>query len=574
MIQLRKFLVAFVMLLIPPALLLPACGDDENPDTSSGKGSGGSGGTGTGATEGICLLNNCSDQTHCVGCPDGRDQCLVAEGRCVACDPSTQEGCADGEECSSFGICVPEGLTCPDPDNDGQPDVVCTKNSDCLACSPLHQVCDDVTGRCQACTGTNTQHCLSSDICIDTDTDGRPETCSPKCPATCTIDNDCGQCGGPGNEAHACNQHKCAECSETFPCAAGLECISGVCTPPCGIPGPVAGTCTNNEDCNFCGDPQDPGTYSCKTPINDPSHGVCAPPANGCSDLGNGVAVLPAPYNQVTELCSSDADCVQAQAGITYNVGLALRDLLGSDTLDVGLTEITIGDANVQYAMPVCASIELVNEIECGVCVPCRVDSDCAPIPIDPLIADLFAGEPLAQIAGALLIDLLWGDNNDHNLNFFCQPIAAGYGACIPCGNPLQPCGSNSGGGMGSGMCNHDECTIGDALDPSCSTCANSVCAVDPFCCGADPQGLGSWDQACMTQADQLCNNVCSGGGCSHNPCTPGDPLPASCSQCTADVCANDSFCCNTAWDSLCVSYTDPMDPDFVPSCNPANACP
>jgi len=544
---------------------LGACDSDDTtakvPTQPTTTGSGGSGTGGEGSGNGICLLNNCQEDAHCEGCADGRTTCLVAENRCVACDPTKpkgQQGCKDGEECSPFGLCVPEGITCP-TDNDGNPTVVCTKNKDCQACSPMHQVCDTNTGKCQACTDTNTQHCLASDICLD----GK---CSPKCPQSCDSDNDCSKCGGPGNEAHACFNHKCAECSDTWPCAAGMECTQGVCTPPCGLPGPVAGTCTAEEDCKFCGDPNE--TWKCKTPVNDPTHGNCVPPANGCSDLGSNVVVLPPPYDQYTQSCSNDEDCLQAKAGIQYNVGLALRDLIGSEEIDLGFYKIKIQDANVEYKMPICASVEIADK-KCGICVPCKEDADCDPINVDNLLLDLFKGDPLATIAGAVLVDLLWGKNKDHNLNFWCQPVAAGYGACLPCGNPLAPCGKNSGGGSG-GSCDHDVCTEGTALKADCGDCAAKVCAQDSFCC--DGQN-GKWDKLCKDQADQLCGNICSGGNaCAHDPCTIGDALLESCNACVKSVCTADPFCCNQqngSWDNLCKTAAE--DTNTHPDC--ANAC-
>ena len=152
-------------LLVAP-LLSAACSDDEGDVVPPG---GTAGGGGEDGGEGICLLNNCSEDAHCLGCEDGRNTCLVEENRCVACDPNTGQGCPEGQDCSPYGLCVPDGLTCP-TDGEGDPTVVCTKNADCLACSPMHQVCDTVTNRCQACTATNTQHCLQSDICVDSDT--------------------------------------------------------------------------------------------------------------------------------------------------------------------------------------------------------------------------------------------------------------------------------------------------------------------------------------------------------------------------------------------------------------------
>jgi len=517
---------------------LPTGGDDNQP------------------TEGICLLNNCNADSECTGCSDGRTSCLVEENRCVACNPISGEGCADGESCSPYGICVPAGLTC-DTDPKGNPTVSCGSNADCKACSPMHQVCDTATSRCQACTATNTQHCLQSDFCADTDADGRPETCSAKCPSSCTVDNDCGQCGGPGNEAHACNAHKCAECSDTYPCAAGLECQAGSCVPGCGIAGPVSGSCLSNEDCSFCGDPNAPANekWQCNKAINsnEPSdHGMCAPPAAGCSDLGKNVAVLPAPWNGVTNLCSHDPDC--AGVGIDLNVGEMVRDLVGSDKLNLGFTKVKINDANIKYKMSKCADIDLTKNISCGVCVPCEVDADCSPIALDPVVMDLFKGDPLAQIAGALLLDLLYGDEPSHDLNFFCQPVAAGYGVCAPCSNPLQACGTGSAPSSGNHgeSCDHGVCEIGAKLNAGCDSCSAQVCGADPYCCSTD------WDQLCVDQAKSLCGaNVCNGGGnggsCAHPECSPGAKLTPGCSSCAAAVCGAEPYCCDTDWDQLCV---------------------
>jgi hypothetical protein len=549
--------------LLAPAIGLTACGDDEADTTTAGQGGQG-GGAGGGQGEGICLLNNCSADEHCLGCADGRNTCLEAENRCVACDPNTGEGCPDGQECSAFGLCVPNGLTCP-TDGDGNPTVNCDENSDCLACSPMHQVCDTEIGKCQACTATNTQHCLSSDICVDNNDDGRVESCSPKCPANCDDANDCSQCGGtdPANMeqwAHACFQHTCAECSDTFPCAAGEECVNGTCQKPCGILGAAPGTCEGPGDCLSCGDGDD--AWTCRTPINSP-HGTCIPPVAGCSDLG-GVAVLPEPYSDVTNLCSDDADC--ANVGILYDVGKQIQDLVGGTELDLGFTSVTItSPANVEYKMPICADIEITDTISCGVCVPCEEDADCQPIDIDPLIGDLFKDEPLAQIAFALLADLLWGDEDDHHLNFFCLNVAAGYGACIPCANPLSSCGGGGGGGMGSGSCPHDVCTEGDALDSTVcmgveGQCVADVCAQDDWCCTED------WDDLCVNLADAECNGICTGAGpCSGDVCTvKATPRLETCDGCTGAICAADPFCCDVEWDQACVDQADPLDAEYI----------
>ncbi len=494
----------------------------------------------------VCLLNNCQEDAHCTGCSDGRQTCLVEENRCVACNPVDGSGCPEGEECSSFGICVEAQLTCPTDEN-GEPTVVCLKNIDCSACSPKHQVCDTQTHKCQACTDTNTSHCLASDVCIG-------GNCSPKCPQSCNLDNDCQFCGPPDSPAHACNNHKCAQCSATWPCPSGEICLPmGVCYPPCGLPGGASGTCTSDKDCHFCGDPKNPGTFVCNKPVNDPDgHGTCIPAAEGCSDLGAGVAVLPAPWSDYTQLCSEDSNC--ANISIDLNVGKIIRDMVGAD--EVG--GVAIGDATVSYGMHECAEVKLTQNIDCGICVPCNEDADCDTIPVDPLILELFSQDPLAAIAGAILIDMLYGTNTDHNINFYYQPIGLGYGICAPCGNPLQPCGQTVPA-EGDGNCDHDVCTAGTALDPKCGSCAKTVCTNDSYCCST------AWDELCVGLVDTFCATPCGGEpGCAPDVCTNGELAAQNpeCGGCVAAVCAEDPFCCNKesgSWDAYCVAHTADM---------------
>lgn len=555
--KISKVFALAAVLALPAVMGATGCAGGSDGDVAEeeddGGGSSGAGATDDpGPTEGICLLNNCSEDAHCAGCADNRDTCLVAENRCVACDPNTGMGCPEGEACSPFGICAPAGQTCP-TDAEGVPTISCTQNADCLACSPMNQVCDTAIGACVACTSSNTQHCLQSDICIEGE-------CSPKCPDSCSTDADCGQCGGPGNEAHACNAHKCAECSDTWPCPAGLSCSGGSCIPGCGIPGPTSGDCLSDEDCKFCGDGTGSGSWDCKKPINangPNDHGTCGPAAAGCSDLGQSVAVLPEPFDQVTNACSNDGDC--QGVGIQFNVGELIRDTIGNDKINLGFTEITINDANVNYNMPVCAEVEITDDISCGICVPCETDADCAPIAVDPLISQLFANDPLAMMAGALLIDLLYGDNEDHSLHFQCQPVAAGYGVCAPCSNPAQACGSGSSGGGGNttGTCDHSVCDTGAALGSNCDSCAAAVCAQDPYCCN------NQWDSICVGHVPTYCAaGTCGGGGggsstCVHSECNTGAALSPTCSSCAQAVCNADAYCCNNQWDSICVGKVD-----------------
>jgi len=103
--------------------------------------------------------------------------------------------------------------------------------------------------------------------------------------------------------------------------------------------------------------------------------------------------------------------------------------------------------------------------------------------------------------------------------------------------------------------CHHDRCTSGVPLWTSAGGCVSSVCAADPFCCTT------AWDATCIAEVRTVCGSlICpeSNGSCTHSLCTAGGSLVTPCdsakANCVAAVCAVDSFCCTTAWDSLCVS--------------------
>lgn len=59
--------------------------------------------------------------------------------------------------------------------------------------------------------------------------------------------------------------------------------------------------------------------------------------------------------------------------------------------------------------------------------------------------------------------------------------------------------GGGVGGSGGGSVCAHDECTVGAALPASCSSCAQTVCFLDSFCCTAE------WDQTCVDAAKTYC---------------------------------------------------------------------
>ncbi len=102
--------------------------------------------------------------------------------------------------------------------------------------------------------------------------------------------------------------------------------------------------------------------------------------------------------------------------------------------------------------------------------------------------------------------------------------------------------------------CSHDKCSSGGKLVSSCDPCVSQICAVDSFCCAT------SWNSQCISEVASVCGqNTCSMGGggtntCSHAYCSTGSALTNSCASCVTKICSSDSFCCSHSWDSTCVA--------------------
>jgi hypothetical protein len=95
----------------------------------------------------------------------------------------------------------------------------------------------------------------------------------------------------------------------------------------------------------------------------------------------------------------------------------------------------------------------------------------------------------------------------------------------------------------------HGVCTTGTRLDSGRGSVVTNVCAADSFCCNT------AWDSTCVGEVESVAGSLeCV---CSHDVCTTGTALSSMCGPVAKSVCDADGYCCNTAWDSTCVAEVE-----------------
>lgn len=125
------------------------------------------------------------------------------------------------------------------------------------------------------------------------------------------------------------------------------------------------------------------------------------------------------------------------------------------------------------------------------------------------------------------------------------EPLGARFNADV--NSESKQFNGPAGGGIAGSCPGTGSCFAAHAT-PGCNivACCEAVCAQDPFCC--DTQ----WDNICAGAAGVICT-TCGGNGAGN--CFAAHPNP-SCNneECCEAVCAQDAFCCNTQWDSICAN--------------------
>jgi hypothetical protein len=106
--------------------------------------------------------------------------------------------------------------------------------------------------------------------------------------------------------------------------------------------------------------------------------------------------------------------------------------------------------------------------------------------------------------------------------------------------------------------CGQGECEPGPAISDDASACAANVCVDDPTCCTDEwTESCVTLAQNTPGACRGVCYDPSIPATCSHAECEAGSTLDPSCSPCAEAVCAIDGFCCTKEWDFWCAKAAE-----------------
>ena len=181
----------------------------------------------------------------------------------------------------------------------------------------------------------------------------------------------------------------------------------------------------------------------------------------------------------------------------------------------------------------------------------------CSDDPKQPCCADL-TGDGLVDSADIGLLIGAWG------------PCPVDPCAEVNCDDG-DPCTIDT---CVDGECFHEKipgCGQGPCGDPSAGSCfANNgtpgcddqlccelVCAADSYCCDT------AWDTICASAANVDCDG--GGGGGAGDCCVDNGSPGCDDSACQTSVCNVDPYCCSTDWDGICADEAAQYCPELCP---------
>ncbi len=440
---------------------------------------------------------------------------------CISCDPACKEGewcdagtckkCScDGKQCGTDGC----GNSCGDCGENAK----CEKGQ-CVACSCNGKECgaDNCGKPCGTCKDGKgcdaTGKCVTAPVhCVPKAEAGCPGCACEKC--VCDLDSFCCSTAWDslcvGECVNDCKGDACPE-GLCFPMCDGAVCGSDGCGGTCGTCTDPKAVCVAGECCvpsctgKVCGDDGCGGT---------------------CGQCGEGTFCDPT--GQCKACSCTGKECGADECGKPCGT---CKDGKGCDATGKCVTaEPHCVTKNVP-GCPGCA---------CEACV-CELDSFCCDTAWDGLCV----GECVNDCGGPACPEGL------------CFPMCEGF-----------VCGSDGCGGT-CGTCKDPAvCFEGNCCTPSCAgkECGDDGCGgecakcaagnyCDNFkCVACSCEGKECGDDGCGNSCGDCGEGACVDGKCNNMPgcVTLGTPTCGGC-PCEACVCELDPYCCETAWDGICV---------------------
>lgn len=117
--------------------------------------------------------------------------------------------------------------------------------------------------------------------------------------------------------------------------------------------------------------------------------------------------------------------------------------------------------------------------------------------------------DPAVGIAQNLAAPLAWYDNTNGEIGDICngqQGSVAGYTIQLEFSNQANACIATKSAAPPpppAGGCSHAICTTGIKLVSSCDPCATKICAADSYCCNTQ------WDSQCKSEVTSICGKSC-----------------------------------------------------------------
>jgi len=482
------------------------------------------------------------------------------------------------------------GIDCKDPDCAAS--AACTPGATELACDDAKDEDGDGKTDCADSDCTGSKFCaLAQEVnCgdkVDDDKDGTTDCADTDCEMAAT----CSQCAHPLCTVGAKLAQGCDSCvdlicaQDAFCCATDWDnlCVNEVgtiCKKPCSS-GSGETDCANQKDDDNdgkidCVDSDCATAFVCKT---TPHETNCS---DGVDNNNNGKT------DCADDHCTSSADCAPCAHG-PCELGTANPKACDACVTKVckvnpSCCSIAWDAVCVGVAVSTCGT-KCDKEIGCGNGVDDDMDgkTDCTDPDCDtdevlcpkPCTHDTCAtGAALKKNCSSCASAVCGADP------FCCNKSWDGY--CVTLAALQCSAGCNNEVGCDDGV-DQDQDGKTDCVDADCAddkacqpgahetSCANKAdddkdgktdcddfdCAPLPECGVTTETDCGNAvddDEDGKTDCDDLnCMTKAACGACSHDLCTTGEKLVASCSACVKQICDTDAYCCTNSFDSICV---------------------